>query len=160
MARMSAAPHHCRILLSAMGLGFLPSGIPAQCPRGGSAHAPIRWPGFAAAVQNGRYVVVFVDAARRTQLPPAGARLVGCDGESADQLARERRERAARANAAPLLWDTGSAAAAQPAACTFETTAGRVAYRMEYTPASPAVIAAAIAAAAGESRPLPYPRLF
>lgn len=157
---MSATKHHCRIVLLATGLGLLPSGIPAQCPREVAAHPAISWPGFATAVQNGRYVVVFVDAARRTQVPPAGARLVGCDGESADQLARKRLERAARANAAPLLWDTSSTLAAQPAACTFETAAGRIAYRMEYTPASPAIISAAIAAAAGESRPLPYPRLF
>ncbi|HKD55362.1 MAG TPA: hypothetical protein VKB72_14200 [Steroidobacteraceae bacterium] len=161
MALMSLAAHRCSILLLATALGFVPAVTLSQCPHSGSSRPAVTWPGFATALQNGRYIVVFVDAARRAQLPPTGARLVGCDGESAEQLARQRLEGSAPANAARLLWNTdGSLAPPLPSACTFETAAGQTAYRMQYAPASAAVISAAIAAAAGESRPLPYPRLF
>ena len=158
---MRSGAHPYSILLLTTALGLAPPGAPAQGPYNGSARPAVTWPGFATALQNGRYVVVFVDAARRAQLPPTGARLVGCDGESAEQLAQQRLEGSARANAARLLWNTdGSGAPPLPSACTFETAAGRTAYRMQYAPATAAVISAAIAAAAGESRPLPYPRLF
>jgi hypothetical protein len=161
MATMSPAVRECGILLLTTVLGLAPPGALAQYLRSESQHSAVTWPGFATAFQNGRYIVVFVDAARRAQLPPAGARLIGCDGESVEHLARERLAGAARGNAARLLWNTGGPGAAPlPASCTFETAAGRTAYRMEYSPASAAVMSAAIAAAAGESRPLLYPRLF
>jgi hypothetical protein len=158
---MSPAAHPCSILLLTAALGLaLPDAL-AQYPRSGSPRPAVTWPGFATAWQNGRYVVVFVDAARRAQLPPAGSRLIGCDGESAEQLARERLEGSAHANAARLLWNTGSPGAQPvPATCTFETVAGFIVYRMQYVPASAALISGAIAAAAGESRPPLYPRLF
>ena len=158
---MSPAAHPCSILLLTTALGLAPPDALAQYPRSGSPRPAVTWPGFATAWQNGRYVVVFVDAARRAQLPPAGARLVGCDGQSAEQLARERLEGSAHANAARLLWDTGSPGAQPvPATCTFETATGLIDYRMQYAPATAALVSAAIAAAAGENRPLLYPRLF
>jgi hypothetical protein len=147
-------------LLTAV-LGLTPAALPAQYPLSGPPHPAITWPGFATALQNGRYIVVFVDSARRAQLPPAGARLIGCDGEPAERLAHARLERSPGGNAAALLWDTGNPRAAPlPTSCTFETAAGLTAYRMEYSPASAALMSAAIAAAAAGSRPLPYPRLF
>jgi hypothetical protein len=152
---MKPGAHQCGILLLTMALGVAPPGALAQYPRSGSARPAVTWPGFATALQNGRYVVVFVDAARRAQLPPAGARLIECDGESAAQLAHERLEGSGRTDTVRLLWDTGGTAAPpRPASCTFETAAGPTAYRMQYAPASAALISAAIAAAAGESRPL------
>src|SRR5262249_41515400 len=161
MARIGPAAHRCSIVLLATTLGFLPAAIPAQCPRSAASRPVVTWPGFATALQDGRYIVVFVDAARRAQLPPTGARLIGCDGESAEQLARKRLQGSARPDAARLLWNTGRRGLPPlPAACTFEASAGRTAYPMQYAPAPAAVIAAAIAAAAGKSRPLPYPRLF
>jgi hypothetical protein len=158
---MRPAAHPCSILLLTTALGLAPPDALAQYPRSGSARPAVTWPGFATAWQNGRYVVVFVDAARRAQLPPAGARLIGCDGEPAEQLARERLEGSARASAARLLWGTGSPGVQPPPeSCTFETAAGRTAYRMQYAPATAAIISAASAAAAGQNRPLLYPRLF
>jgi|SRR5215469_2792269 len=161
MAPMSPAAREWGILLLTTVLGLTPAGALAQYPRNESPRCAVTWPGFATALRNGRYIVVFVDAGRRGQLPPTGARLIGCDGESAEQLARERLEGSAGANAARLLWDTGSPGAAPlPASCTFETPAGPTAYHMQYAPAPAAVISAAMAAAARGSRPLPYPRLF
>jgi len=158
---MRPAAHPCSILLLTMALGLAPPSACAQYARSGSASPAVTWPGFATALQNGRYVVVFVDVARRAQLPPAGARLIGCDGESAEQLARERLEGSPRASAVRLLWGTGSPGGQPPPeSCTFETAAGLTAYRLQYAPATAALISAAIAAAAGESRPLLYPRLF
>jgi hypothetical protein len=160
MARKSLAAHQYRLLVTAV-LGLAPAAAPAQYPTSAPSHPAITWPGFATALQNGRYIVVFVDAARRAQLPPAGARLIGCDGEPAERLARERLEGVPRANAAGLLWDTGNPGATRlPTSCTFETAGGRTAYRMEYSPASAALISAAMAAAAAGSRPPLYPRLF
>jgi hypothetical protein len=159
MARINPAARPCGILLLTTAL-LTSGGAPAQ-PRSESTHPAVSWPGFATALQSGRYVVVYVDAARRGQLPPAGARLIACDGEPAEQLARERLEGGGRANAARLLWDTGNPGVPPlPVWCTFDTPVGRTAYHMEYSAAPAAVISAAIAAAAGQSRPLLYPRLF
>jgi hypothetical protein len=148
--------------LLAIGGCLLPCTIPAQSPQN---HKPaprvIAWPGFSTALRNGRYVVAFVDGARRATLPPHGARLVACDGEPAERLARERLDGDVADGAPRLLWDVGDRQVPPlPASCTFETDRGQMVYRMQYGPAPADTIAAAIAAAAGQSRPLPYPRLF
>ena len=111
-------------------------------------------------MQNGRYVVAFVEPARKATLPPAGARLVSCDGEAAQQLARERLCGDSAGDAARLLWDTGDRRVpALPERCIFETDRGQVAFRLKYAAPDAATLSAALAAAR-QSRALPHLRLF
>jgi hypothetical protein len=158
----TAARRWVGVLLAAMAGAGLPGGIPAQTPH---ATGPPRlnvaaWPGFSTAMENGRYVVAFVEAARKAQLPPAGARLVSCDGEPAQRLARERLCGNAADSAAWLLWDTGDRRAPPlPGSCTFETDRGQITYRLQYS-APPSEALPAALAAAGQSRSRPYLRLF
>lgn len=50
---------------------------------------PVRWPGFLTVYRGGRHVVVERDDSV-AGTPPVGARLIACDGRSADDLARDR----------------------------------------------------------------------
>ena len=162
LAQRTLSGRRWGIALLAAGICLLHCTIPAQNRQN---HQPVArvvvWPGFSTALRNGRYVVAFVDGARRATLPPHGARLVACDGEPAERLARERLDGDVADGAPRLLWDVGDRHAPPlPASCTFETDRGQAVYRMQYGPAPADTIAAAMAAAAGQSRPLPYPRLF
>jgi hypothetical protein len=160
----AAAQRVSSVLLAAVAGSALPWSLCAQCLHGEGqpqSISVIAWPGFSTAWQNGRYVVAFVEEARRATLPPAGARLVSCDGEPAQQLARERLDGKPEAAAARLLWDTGERFAPPlPASCIFETDRGQAAYRLEYSVPAAQAISAALAAAAGQRRSLPHLRLF
>jgi len=160
----AAAPRLGSVLLAAMAGSGVPGASPAQSPHQEKPPPPINvisWPGFSTALQNGRYVVAFVEPARKAKLPPAGARLVSCDGHPAQQLARERLCSDATDGAARLLWDTGDRSAPPvPDRCIFETGNGQAAYRLEYSVPTAPALAAALAAAAGQSRSPPRLRLF
>jgi len=105
------------------------------------------WPGFAAQWRNGSYVVGYVDPAEAALAPPTGAKLINCDGESAERLAQERLDlyegdlhlplqRAI--TAAALLRDrhnpfVGSA----PSHCTFTYRGATQTYTLHYSPFTP-----------------------
>ena len=147
------------LLVAGAGAG----GIAAQSPQPEKLPPRVNvvaWPGFATALQNGRYVVAFVEPAREGQLPPAGSRLVSCDGEPVQQLARERLCANASDGAVRLLWDTGDRRVPPPPRwCIFDTDSGRAAYRLEYSVPAADTLSAAVAAA-GRSRSPPRLRLF
>lgn len=160
---MAAARRFAGVLLVATAGSGVSGGIAAQTPDMKTAQPPINviaWPGFSTALRNGRYVVAYVEPARQATLPPAGARLVSCDGEPAQQLARERLCGDSAGDAARLLWDVGERGAPPPPdRCIFETDRGQAAFRLEYSTPSAAALSAALAAA-GQRRAPPRLRLF
>lgn len=163
LAPMAAARRFTGVLLAAMAGSGVSGGVAAQTPQAPTARPPVNviaWPGFSTALRNGRYVVAYVEPARQALLPPAGARLVSCDGEPAQQLARERLCGDSAGDAARLLWDTGDRGAPPlPERCIFETDSGQAAFRLEYSAPSAQALSAALAAA-GQGRTPPHLRLF
>lgn len=86
------------------------------------------WAGFITAWRAGHYVVVSRDEAL-PEIPAVGARLIGCDGQSAEAFASERVGRfrgrwfmnAQKITHAPWLFrDTGNPWSARPKSCEFE----------------------------------------
>ena len=119
-----------------------------------------RWPGIALRWNGSAYQVARtapVDRARH--LPPEGATLVGCDGQSAERLARQRLDRVYgnldlndRVWTAPLLlWDLGNPfAEGDLARCTFRVGKTKRSYALRYRPISDKE---EVAVAAGKPHP-------
>ena len=106
--------------------------------------ANVRWPGFAVAQRQGKYVVASMEEG--SGLPPLGAELVGCDGVPAGQLFERsvwplstgpdvegRRQRAAPA----LLVDEGDPEVKPPAACEVRVGAEARTVELRYRDIAP-----------------------
>lgn len=125
-----------RYLIGYYFRGFRDGHIAAG-PHDGYRPAPLAtraWPGIATAWRDGRYVVSGV-APWVAQPPAAGAELVGCDGRTAEALARERLDLwdanldlalDRRLTASRLLWDRGNPFVPLPRRCRFRDAAGRL----------------------------------
>jgi hypothetical protein len=100
-----------------------------------------RWPGFLVRWQDDAFVVGTVEG--RGELPAPGDRLVGCDGKSAREWARDILEDYAglwflpgeRAELAPLLLvDEGNPFVPLPQRCTFDSASGRRTLPLTWSP--------------------------
>jgi|GEM_PF-67511 len=100
-----------------------------------------KWPGFATAWADGAYVVSMQSASAKDQLPPLGAKLLGCDGKSAEDIARARLDRydgnldlyGGRAGSAfLLLFDLGNPFVEPLKTCRFQGPSGVEDYALSY----------------------------
>jgi hypothetical protein len=125
-----------------------------------------RWPGFLLGLSGDEFLVAESgerDSAREEPAyPPAGARLVECDGRAPDRWAEEILQtyvglwsvRGARAGLAPfLLIDEGNPWVAIPSTCTFANGAETRSYELMWTPIGNAELAEKIEAARPTARP-------
>lgn len=130
--------------LRAYANGFRDSNIRVQAnwaqPEPWSA---ISWPQFSTAWRDGGYVVAYV-APGAKKAPPVGARLVSCDGKTAEEIAQSRLDKyegdltleADRYTTAPyLLWDRdGSTIVPRtPLNCQFTVGKRKRDYLLSYT---------------------------
>jgi hypothetical protein len=101
----------------------------------------VAWPGFVIGYRNGGYQVLY-RAPDAPDAPPPQARLLGCDGKSAEafalthdrydgnfQLASVRASRAVG-----LLLDRGNPFIARPTACSFASGSESLSYRLSWRP--------------------------
>lgn len=127
----------------------------------------ISWPQFSTAWRNGAYEVAYV-APGAKKVPPVGARLVDCDGKTAEEIAQARLDKyegdltleADRFTTAPyLLWDRdGSSIVPRvPLSCRFAVGRGRPReYGLTFgISANPAELRAAYLAAAPTAQGAP-----
>jgi hypothetical protein len=104
---------------------------------------PQQWPGFATRWADGAYVVSMNSASAKDPLPPVGAKLLDCDGKSAEVVARSRldmydgnldlyqdRDRSALF----LLWDEGNPFVESLKTCRFQEASGIKTYPLSYRP--------------------------
>lgn len=100
-----------------------------------------RWPGFAMAWANGSYVVRMQSASAKDRLPPIGAKLLDCDGKSAENIARSHIDRYdgnidlynGRAQSAfLLLWDLANPFVEPLKTCRFQGPSGVEEYPLSY----------------------------
>lgn len=102
-----------------------------------------KWPGFAMAWVNGAYLVSTKSASDTERLPPIGAKLLDCDGKSAEDIARSRIDRyngnldltSGRVRSASLLLsDLGNPFVDPLKTCRFQGPSGVEKYLLSYRP--------------------------
>jgi len=107
----------------------------------GVSGRPQQWPGFATQWAEGAYVVSMNAASAQESLPPIGAKLLDCDGKSAEIIARARLDKY-EANldlyqgrvrsALSLLWDRGNPFVQTLKTCRFQDASGIKTYPLSY----------------------------
>ncbi len=120
-----------------------------------------RWPGFLVAYDRGAFRVMDTGITDPRQ-PPAGARLIACDGTSAATLADSILQtyvglwsvNGVRPRLAPwLLVDEGNPWVRPPDACVFETDDGSSEWQLDWRPVDHDALAALLGAAAATHKP-------
>jgi hypothetical protein len=120
-----------------------------------------RWPGFLVEYDRGAFRVM-EDNLTDPRLPPAGARLVSCDGTSAAGMAESILQtyvglwsvNGVRPRLAPwLLVDDGNPWIQRPDACVFETDAGSSEWQFDWRPIDPDTLRTLFEATATSRKP-------
>lgn len=114
------------------------------------------WPGFVLGYRNGGYEVAF-RAPDALEAPPAGARLIGCDGKPAEALAQAhdrydgnfQLESVRHSRAVSLLLERGNPFVSHPNTCSFRVEGRARDYRLTWRPLDQAQTAQIDAAIGG-----------